>query len=237
MIVKAINKTIQEMCAEVEATSKPHTDWQSLSEEQLMYEAAVCMFSSQMIFEVAAAAAGRIGEHGLFNWSIISNETSDYEANLVAILCEPLSVEIDGKTRKMMPRFKNRWASLLSSTVEEIYVCGTSLYEILLSSRSSRDAREILVERVWGFGPKQASLFLRRIGYCSELAVLDTHVLDYLQLVSGITQKPGALSRLPAYERVEDEFRQVANGFGYPVGCVDLATWVTMRVAKREAWL
>jgi N-glycosylase/DNA lyase len=93
----------------------------------------------------------------------------------------------------------------------------------------------LLVAAVSGFGPKQTSLFLRRIGYCSELAVLDTHVLDYLRMACGIRPKPGALSRLSSYEYVENEFRRVAKEFGYAVGCVDLAMWVTMRVAKREA--
>jgi N-glycosylase/DNA lyase len=108
---------------------------------------------------------------------------------------------------------------------------------ILFSARSARHARELLVNAVSGFGPKQASLFLRRVGYCSELAILDTHILDYLRMAHGIDPKPGMLSRLTSYERIEVEFQRVASEFGHAVGCVDLAMWITMRVAKREAVL
>ncbi|WP_419600764.1 hypothetical protein, partial [Thiolapillus sp.] len=107
--------------------------------------------------------------------------------------------------------------------------------KMMISCGSAKEARELLVKNVWGFGPKQASLFLRRVGYCAELAALDTHILDYLRLARGIDPKPSALSRLASYERVEKEFQRVASDFGHPVGCVDLAMWVTMRVAKREA--
>ena len=104
-------------------------------------------------------------------------------------------------------------------------------------AKSARDTREILVSKVCGFGPKQASLFLRRIGYCSELAVLDVHVLDYLELAKGFSIKASTLGRLSVYERVEDEFRGIATQFGHAIGCVDLAMWVTMRVAKQEAYI
>ena len=157
---------------------------------------------------------------------------------LSAALSEPLAVEHGGKVRHVRPRFKNRLASLLATTATTattMHCQGQSLRNILFSSDSARDARELLVKHVWGFGPKQASLFLRRVGYCAELAVLDTHILDYLRVARGIDPKPSALSRLSGYELIEAEFQRVAAEFGHSVGCVDLAMWVTMRVAKREA--
>jgi N-glycosylase/DNA lyase len=56
-------------------------------------------------------------------------------------------------------------------------------------------------------------------------------------MARGVDPKPGALSKLSTYEQIELEFRQVARDFGHAVGCVDMAMWVTMRVAKREAFL
>lgn len=238
MKLYAINRAIQEMCVEVTSVCEAKLDWRNLSEEQLLFEATVCMFSSQMVFEVAEAAAGRIFERGLLNSNLGAVNISDYEAELAAALSEPLYiVSSQGKGRHVKPRFKNRLASLLAATVQSIYSCGTTLRDKLTSAKSSRHAREILVNCVWGFGPKQASLYLRRIGYCSELAVLDTHVLDYLRLASGIVPKPSSLSRLTSYELLENEFQRIAREFGHSVGCVDLATWVTMRVAKRETIL
>lgn len=231
MSMTAVNRAIRALCAEVGGGEDDVRDWSLRTEEELLYEACVCMFSSQMVFEVAEAAARRIKDSGLLR----ANRLDDYEQRLSLALYEPLTVEQGGKSRQVRPRFRNRLASLLATTVTTMREQGQSLRDTLCSAVSAREAREILVRQVWGFGPKQASLFLRRVGYCAELAVLDTHILDYLRVARGIDPKPGALSRLSSYERVEAEFQIVAAEFGHPVGCVDLAMWVTMRVAKREA--
>lgn len=223
------------MCSEVSSLENTVPNWRSLGEEELLYEAAICVFSSQMLFEVAVAAADRVKGAGLLRTGNTVKWRRDYEARLAAVLSEPLSVEINGVRRQMLPRFRNRMAALIATTVETIHWQGSSLREILLSAQSALHARELLVKAVSGFGPKQTSLFLRRIGYCSELAVLDTHVLDYLRLACDFEPQSGTLSRLSSYEHIENEFRRVADEFGYAVGCVDLAMWVTMRVAKREA--
>lgn len=231
MNMAAVDRTIRALCIEVKGSNQEVLDWQLRTEEELLHEACVCMFSSQMVFEVAEAAAQRIKDRGLLK----ATTSRDYEQRLVAVLGEPLDFERDGKIRHARPRFKNRLASLLSTTVNTMRIQGQSLRDTLFSASSAREARELLVQQVWGFGPKQASLFLRRVGYCAELAVLDTHILDYLRVARGLDPKPSALSRLESYERIEVEFQKVAEEFGHSVGCVDLAMWVTMRVAKREA--
>jgi N-glycosylase/DNA lyase len=238
MNLAAINQTIKAMCPEVGTLGVGRCNWRLLTEEELLYQAASCMFSSRMRFEVAKAAADCVRASGLLNWEEISTrQFADYEAQLQTILSKPVSVVVNGSRRQMLPRFRNRLASLLAKTVETIHWGGSTLREILFSARSSRHARKCLAETISGFGPKQASLFLRRVGFCSDLAILDTHILDYLKLARGIDPKPSALSRLSSYEIIETEFQGVAAEFGYPVGCVDLAIWITMRIAKREGLL
>jgi len=231
MNMVAVDRTIRALCADVKNSAQEVSAWHLRTEEELLHEACVCMFSSQMVFEVAEAAAQQIRERGLLK----ATTSLNYEKKLAAALSEPLRIEREGKVRHARPRFKNRLASLLSTTVRTMRAQGQTLRNTLLSASSAREAREALVQQVWGFGPKQASLFLRRVGYCAELAVLDTHILDYLRVARGLDPKPSALSRLESYERIEIEFQKVAEEFGHSVGCVDLAMWVTMRVAKREA--
>lgn len=231
MNMVAVDRTIRTLCAEVSGSTRGIRDWHLLTEEELLHEACVCMFSSQMVFEVAEAAAGLIKERGLLS----ETRVDDYEQRLVLTLAEPLTVNQGGRIRKVRPRFRNRLASLLATTMSSMHQQSQSLHGTLFSAGSAREARETLVKLVWGFGPKQASLFLRRVGFSAELAVLDTHILDYLRVTRGIDPKPSALSQLSGYERIEAEFQRVAAEFGHPVGCVDLAMWVTMRVAKREA--
>jgi N-glycosylase/DNA lyase len=124
---------------------------------------------------------------------------------------------------------------MLAATTRGIYSVGDSLTSILVRASSAEAARRALVEAVVGFGPKQASLYLRRVGYCSGMAVLDSHVLDYMELRTGVQTNRRALAHIEGYEAIEAEFRRIASGLGSELGLVDLAMWITMRVAKREA--
>jgi N-glycosylase/DNA lyase len=196
MNMAAVNKTIRALCIEVRSGAGDVRDWRLRTEDDLLYEACVCMFSSQMVFEVAEAAARRIKDRGLLR----VGKLDGYEQRLALALYEPLTIEQGGRTRQVRPRFRNRLASLLATTVSTMREQGQSLRGTLFSAASAREARELLVKQVWGFGPKQTSLFLRRVGYCAELAVLDTHILDYLRVARGIDPKPGALARLSGYE-------------------------------------
>lgn len=232
-----INRTIRAMCSEIKTQGGPAPDWRMLTEDELLYETAICIFGSQMQFELAVATADRLRERGM----LLSKHLKDiveYEVLILDALSQPLSLrDKDGAVRQVRARFKNRLASLLATTVAEIYGKGNSLHRLLFTAEDAKDARKALMLSVWGFGPKQASLFLRRVGYCVDLAVLDVHVLDYLHLTLGLEVAPNRLGRLSCYEEIEDTFREIASGFGHSLGCVDLATWLTMRVAKREAYL
>lgn len=236
MNVYVINKTIRAMCDEVKVQGGELRDWHLLTEAEFLYEAAVCIFGSQMVFEMAVAIADRLRDLGLLRPYHNPLDCGAYESRIVESLSEPLAlVGSDGAIRLAKPRFKNRLASLLATTVAEIYGKSHSIQSLLCSAVNASEAREALIERVWGFGPKQASLFLRRVGYCADLAVLDVHVLDYLRLTRGLSFTSHRLGHLAFYEEIEDTFREVAAEFGHSLGCVDLATWLTMRVAKREA--
>lgn len=232
-----INRTIDAMCSEIKAQGSSVPDWRLLPEDELLYEAAICIFGSQIQFELAVATADRLQDRGLLLSRHLA-DMADYETLILDALGQPLSLtDKDGVLRQVRARFRNRLASLLTTTVAEIYGKGHSLRRLLFSAENAKDARKTLMVNVWGFGPKQASLFLRRVGYCADLAVLDVHVLDYLHLTHGLKVAPSKLGRLSCYEEIEDRFREIASRFGHSLGCVDLATWLTMRVAKREAYL
>lgn len=238
MTVDIINQTIRAMCLEVEAQASATQNWQLMAEEEFLYEAAICIFGSQMVFEMAVATADRLREKKLLQPASRSRSVQVIERKVVEALADPLPISAyDGTQRWVRPRFKNRLASLLAKTTVEIYGQSQTIRGLLFDARNAREARETLMQYVWGFGPKQASLFLRRVGYCADLAVLDVHVLDYLQLARGLSLSPSRLGRLSLYEEIENTFREISAEFGHSMGCVDLATWLTMRVAKKEAFL
>lgn len=238
MTLALINQTIRAMCQELLDKETPIRKWHSMTEEELLYEAAVCIFGSQCIFEVAVAMADRLRDKDLLQPVPCIKNRAKMEQYFIFALSDPLPIsDSDGVQRWTRPRFKNRHASMLAATINEIYGQSQTIRGFLCSTCHAKKAREILTQHVWGFGPKQASLFLRRVGYSDDLAVLDIHVLDYLQLASGLSLPPSKLGKLSFYEKIEEIFRDIAAEFGHSVGCVDLATWLTMRVAKREAFL
>lgn len=233
MNLSAINRAIEALCSEEPMTAPMRSRWRSCTENELFFDVALCILSSQTLFELALATAESLKRVGLLEASACRRWGIHYEEALSLTLAKP--VRLEGQ-RAAMPRFRNRVAKLIATTAKRIYGEGKTLQALLASANSAADARRNLVTAIAGFGPKQASLYLRRIGYCVDLAVLDTHILDYLKLIGSMEPKPGALSRLSTYEQVEREFQRIAESFGHPVGCVDLAMWVTMRVAKRGSF-
>ncbi len=65
MNAEIINRTIDAMCSEIKAQGSSALDWRLLTEDEMLYEAAICIFGSQMQFEMAVATADRLRERGL----------------------------------------------------------------------------------------------------------------------------------------------------------------------------
>jgi len=84
-------------------------------------------------------------------------------------------------------------------------------------------AREWLVENVKGYGFKEASHFLRNIGY-RELAILDRHILKYLVEFGVIEKVPKSLTK-KNYMEIEEKFKQFSGRVGIPMDELDLLFW------------
>jgi N-glycosylase/DNA lyase len=234
MIAMTLDRVIRSMCAEIESPAA-NLDWQTLREEELLCEAVVCIVGSQMIYEMALEVVQRLKSRELITPWVLPNGA--WRRGVALALNRPLRFMVGGQPRVSKMRFRNRIAHLLTGTLRNVYGQHSSFRSILNYANGAEDARRVLVARVFGFGPKQASLFLRRIGYATNLAVIDTHILDYMRICAGISASRATLSSIDGYEQIEEKFKLLAQRIGYDVGCVDLATWITMRVAKREAYI
>ena len=83
-------------------------------------------------------------------------------------------------------------------------------------------AREWLVKNVKGIGYKEASHFLRNVGYF-DLAILDRHILSVLE-ENDIVKKPKTLTR-KRYLEIESKMRELANEVEMSLGKLDLYLW------------
>lgn len=236
--IAIINRTIEEMCFELSNNEHIYKDWHTMSEEELFREIAVCIFGSQMLFEQANAIIEHLYNCGFFDKINLIRNWEKYRNDLIVALSIPLEYRTsNSEIRPFYPRFKNRLSSLLVSTMSNFQTTGITIREILASPKPPKEVRKTLVEYINGFGPKQSSLFLRRIGYSLDLAVLDIHIIDYILLSKNIDIHISKLGSIDYYENIESEFRIIVQELKHPLGCIDLATWITMRVAKKERYI
>jgi len=98
------------------------------------------------------------------------------------------------------------------------------IVEILEKIKDPFKARDFLVKNVKGYGLKEASHFLRNIGYSFELAILDRHILKNLQRENVIKEVPLSLTKKRYYE-IEREFRRFSDETGIPMQHLDLLFW------------
>ncbi len=85
-----------------------------------------------------------------------------------------------------------------------------------------RAAREWIVKNVKGLGYKEASHFLRNIGY-DNVAIIDFHIVDIL-VDHGIIERPKALSK-QRYLEIEEKLEMIGKQSGTSLAGLDLYLW------------
>lgn len=92
-----------------------------------------------------------------------------------------------------------------------------------LAKGDTRKAREWLVENVKGMGYKEASHFLRNVGY-TDVAILDRHILRTMHENGLIPELPKSLNRVQ-YLTYENLLRLIAFKFKMTLAALDLYLW------------
>lgn len=195
-------------------------------ERHLWWELSCCILSSQVPYPLAIAAADAIDAQGLLHQTEGAHE--DLAKRLFEVLRAPL--DVDGKKRSY--RFPKAKASHLASTWAAVAGTGGSLKTLI--GQDVKVARTWLVTRAPGIGPKQASMFLRNCGVTYDLAILDRHVLNYMSALGIYSGAQASISGLSQYGRHEQRLRDHAREMDCPVGLLDWAIWIVMRVANRK---
>lgn len=225
----AINNAIREVCLALEERSHRPPSWTSMTEDDLWRELVACILGSRVRFEVAHSAVERMDRRRLFCEHRRSSCFQQYEQEVQGALSEG---SVSGEPNRY-PFFRVR-ANQIRNAAETLYSNKYSLRAFLEDSHDTRDARRRLAAEVSGLGPKQASLFLRNIGYAAHVAILDIHVLTYMSWV-GLTETPiKSIPTVRKYEALEDVFIEHAYAFGHTPNRFDLAVWIVVKVAKEE---
>ncbi len=84
--------------------------------------------------------------------------------------------------------------------------------------------RDWIVNNIKGLGMKEASHFLRNIGY-KKLAIIDFHIIDLL-VKHGLIEQPKSKSLTPKkYIEIENVLREISNKTNLNLGELDLYLW------------
>ena len=218
-----IDLVVMEMCQHLAQIKHFQIDRHN-PERDFLYHLAVCILGTQTRYEVAVTFADTLVNCDLLTVKTIVRYGDAYEEQLALVFSRSV-----GFPNVQCLRFKNRSAKQLAAALR---ICGEQgrFIDVMREISDPQCIRKWLVDHVDGLGPKQASLFLRRIGYSNDLAVIDRHIMNYLNLVEDYKFPYSKLSRLSGYIQVEERFRAKASQFQQPVGVFDLAVWITMRV-------
>ena len=99
-----------------------------------------------------------------------------------------------------------------------------SLKSVISQIGDGYKAREWIVQNVKGIGYKEASHFLRNIGFEQNLAILDRHILKNLKLIGVIKEIPGSLSKRRYFE-IEKRMIEFSKAVQIPMSYLDLVMW------------
>jgi N-glycosylase/DNA lyase len=97
-----------------------------------------------------------------------------------------------------------------------------SLKEIINSFNNEDNLREWLVKNIKGLGYKEASHFLRNIGY-TNFSILDFHIINIL-VKYGLIKKPKTLTK-KKYLEIEEILKEVAKKLNINLAELDLYLW------------
>jgi N-glycosylase/DNA lyase len=222
----SLSNAVAAICPDIRAQAGRPT--RPLVERRLWWELSSCILSSQVPYALAVAAADAIDVKDL-----LLDKSQDSEAltqRLTEVLRMPLSVE----GRRRAYRFPVARARQLAATRAIVTAEACSLRALVDGFHDAVEARAWFVRHAPGVGPKQASMFLRNAGVSYNLAILDRHVLNYMSVLGIYSGQSLSIACLPQYRRHEAVLRNHADDLDCPVGLLDWAIWIVMRVANQK---
>ena len=107
------------------------------------------------------------------------------------------------------------------------YIAGARKYkdtikDVLRFFKDENKRRDWLVKNIKGIGYKEASHFLRNIGY-DNYAILDFHIIDVLKKYH-IIRRPKNLNKTN-YLKIEEKLKNIADEANLSLGELDLYLW------------
>jgi N-glycosylase/DNA lyase len=123
---------------------------------------------------------------------------------------------------KKLEYFCHRYPSARAKYIIEARKYKDSLKDIINSFNDENESRKWLVNNIKGIGYKEASHFLRNIGYMN-LAIIDFHIIDLLVKYK-LIEKPKTLTE-KKYLEIEELLKNIAKTLNLSLAELDLYLW------------
>ena len=177
--------------------------WKSGTEQDLFTELAFCILTPQSKARSGWQAICTLKEKNLLYCGVY--EEINPELNIV--------------------RFKNKKSEYLINAREKFLDNrDISLRKELNSRKDVIEKRDWLVNEIKGYGFKEASHFLRNIGFVENIAILDRHILKNMKLNGVIREIPASITRT-RYLDLENRLRDFSKEIKIPMGHLDFVLW------------
>lgn len=204
-----MNREIQDIYIKIQDTIKHRLDefkdiWENGNDEDLFKELAFCLLTPQSKAVSCWECVNILSEKGL----------------LLKGDADALQKEIKGYAR-----FHNTKAKRIVEAREK-YMNGNkfALKNILDSIENVFEKRKYLVDNIKGYGYKEASHFMRNIGFGKDIAILDRHIYKNLKNENIISEIPKSIT--PAkYKEIEAKMREHAEKINIPMHHLDFVLW------------
>ncbi|MFX0199587.1 MAG: hypothetical protein ACFFCW_25985 [Candidatus Hodarchaeota archaeon] len=225
------NETFNQVLNEyfrVAGTYNRNKKWNEMTENELWYELCICILSSNVPYELAKSAFLHLLQKGFLQLDWIVNEDSSQKI-MTEELSKPLYLpkKLDGSCRKY--RFPNMRSKNITQAARLIASNNDLIKKILTGSSSEGEVRDYLVANIPGIGLKQSSHFLRNIGYSDELAIIDSHVITFLERIGMLEQRKAKHITDSTYLDLENKLKKLSRKFELNLSIFDMAIWNHMR--------
>lgn len=173
------------------------------SDEEIFYELVFCLLTPQSKAKVCWNAVENMAKKNLI-----------FEGDKKEIIKELNGV-----------RFKYKKAEYIIEARKLFSIDGKiKIKHFIKKIMPPSNAREWLVKNVKGMGYKEASHFLRNIGFGKNFSILDRHILKNLKLVGIIEEIPSSLNA-NRYTAIEEKMKKFSEEIKIPLSHLDLVLW------------
>jgi len=172
------------------------------SEEEIFYELVFCLLTPQSKALSADKAIKTLLEKSL----IFSDEVNQI-ADILKIV-----------------RFKNNKARYIVQAKYKFMENNKIFIKKYIDTDNIFQTREWFWKNIKGIGLKEASHFLRNIGFGENIAILDRHILRNLEKFKVISEIPKTITK-DKYYAIEAEMKDFSSIINIPLSHLDFVLW------------